>query len=140
MSRLALYLQGLPLFFLYLSIAVLLLVTFMICYSKLTPHHEWSLIRQGNTAASIAYGGSILGFVIPLHSAMSHSVSLLDFVLWGVVAFVVQLATFFTIKLVLRRSGESLAQHITEDHRAYGILVASVSVAVGLLNAASMAW
>ena len=60
--------------------------------------------------------------------------------LWGVVAFIVQLATFFAVKLFLRKQGESLSQHITEGHQAYGILMASVAVAVGLLNAASMTW
>lgn len=140
MDRIAIYLAGLPLFFLYLIAAIVLLCLFMVCYSRLTPHHEWSLIRQGNTAASVAYGGSILGFVIPLSSSMTHSVSIIDFVLWGLVAFVVQIVTFFSIKGVVRGFGESLSNHITEDHLAYGVLVASVSISVGLLNAASMSW
>lgn len=134
------YLQGLPFFFAYLLGAIALLVAFMYCYSRITPHHEWALIREGNAAAASAYGGSILGFTIPLYSAMAHSVNYLDFLLWGIIAFGVQLATFFVIKLFLRRQGESLSRHITEGHQAYGILVAAVAVAVGLLNAASMTW
>ncbi|WP_346796592.1 DUF350 domain-containing protein [Halomonas sp. Bachu 37] len=134
------YLQGLPFFFAYLLGAIVLLVAFMYCYSRITPHHEWQLIREGNAAAASAYGGSILGFTIPLYSAMANSVSYLDFLLWGIIAFGVQLATFFGIKLFLRRQGESLSQHITEGHQAYGILVAAVAVSVGLLNAASMTW
>ncbi|MGR2738716.1 DUF350 domain-containing protein [Billgrantia sp. Q4P2] len=140
MDRIALYLSGLPLFFLYLVTAVILLSLFMVCYSRLTPHHEWSLIRQGNVAASVAYGGSILGFVMPLSSIMTHSVSIIDFLLWGLVAFIVQIVTFFVIKGVVRVSGESLSKHITDNHLAYGILVASISIGVGMLNAASMSW
>ena len=134
------YLQGLPSFFAYLLGALALLVAFMYCYSRLTPHHEWALIRAGNAAAATAYGGSILGFTLPLYSAMAHSISYIDFILWGVVAFGVQIATFFGLKPFLRRQGESLSQHITEGHQAYGTLVGSISIAVGLINAASMTW
>lgn len=134
------YLQGLPHFFAYLLSALGMLVAFMYCYSRLTPHHEWTLIREGNAAAARAYGGSILGFTLPLYSAMANSISYLDFILWGIVAFGVQIATFFGLKLVLRRQGESLSQHITEGHQAYGTLVGSISIAVGLINAASMTW
>ena len=48
------YLQGLPSFFAYLLGALALLVAFMYCYSRLTPHHEWALIRAGNAAAATA--------------------------------------------------------------------------------------
>ena len=59
------YLQGLPSFFAYLLGALALLVAFMYCYSRLTPHHEWALIRAGNAAA--ATGGivkQIFGIVV----------------------------------------------------------------------------
>ncbi|MCS2611204.1 DUF350 domain-containing protein [Halomonas dongshanensis] len=134
------YLQGLPHFFAYLIGALILLAAFMYCYSRITPHNEWKLIREGNTAAALAYGGSILGFTLPLYSAMANSVSYLDFTLWGLIAFGVQLAAFFGLKLFLKQQGESLSLHITEGHTAYGILAASVSLAVGLINAASMTW
>ena len=61
---------------------------------------------------------------------MAHSISYIDFILWGVVAFGVQIATFFGLKLFLRRQGESLSQHITEGHQAYGTLVGSISITV----------
>ncbi|WP_447527660.1 MULTISPECIES: DUF350 domain-containing protein [unclassified Vreelandella] len=134
------YLQGLPHFLGYLIGALILLGAFMYCYSRITPHKEWQLIRQGNAAASTAYAGSILGFTLPLYSAMANSISFIDFLLWGVIAFGVQLATFFGLKVVLKNQGESLSTHISEGHMAYGILVGSICIAVGLLNAASMTW
>lgn len=134
------YLQGLPHFLGYLIGALILLGAFMYCYSRITPHKEWLLIRQGNAAAATAYGGSILGFTLPLYSAMANSISFIDFVLWGVIAFGVQLATFFGLKVMLKSQGESLSTHISEGHMAYGILVGSICIAVGLLNAASMTW
>lgn len=134
------YLQGLPHFLGYLIGALVLLIAFMYCYSRITPHHEWTLIREGNAAAATAYAGSIVGFTLPLYSAMANSISFIDFLLWGIIAFGVQLATFFGLKMMLKKQGESLSLHITEGHMAYGILVGSVSIAVGLINAASMTW
>ncbi|CAM3835469.1 DUF350 domain-containing protein [Vreelandella rituensis] len=140
MGNLGLYLSGLPAFFAYLATAAIMLVLFMMAYSKITPHKEWALIREGNAAAATAFAGAILGFTIPLYSAMANSVGFIDFILWGIVAFFVQLVTFFAIKGVLRRQGESLSTHIADNHIAYGILSGAIAVAIGLLNAASMVW
>jgi putative membrane protein len=130
----ATYLAGLPSFLAYFAVSIGLLLAFALVYSAITPHHEFRLIREGKNAAAVAFGGSLLGFVLPLHSAISHSVNLVDCALWGGVAFVVQLATFFALRLVIR----DLPQRITRDELASGVFVACVSIAVGLLNAACM--
>ncbi|WP_202932476.1 DUF350 domain-containing protein [Vreelandella alkaliphila] len=140
MGNIGMYLAGLPAFFAYLITAAILLVAFMAAYSKITPHHEWQLIQEGNAAAATAFGGATLGFTIPLYSAMANSVSFIDFIAWGIIAFIVQLVTFFAIKLVLKSKGQSLSGHITDGHMAYGIFAATIAIAVGLLNAASMIW
>lgn len=140
MGHLGLYLSGLPAFFAYLLTAALLLVIFMVAYSRITPHHEWTLIREGNVAAALAFSGATLGFTIPLYSAMANSVSYVDFIAWGIIAFFVQIVTFFVIKVFLKSRGESLSSHITEGHVAYGLLAGTIALAIGLLNAASMVW
>jgi putative membrane protein len=130
------YLAGLPAFLAYFGAAVGLLVVFGFVYARLTPHHEFALIKANKPAAAVAFGGTLLGFVMPMASAMSNSVSLLDFVLWGVVALVVQLLTFFLLRLFIR----DLPQRIAHNEMASGAFVAFASVAVGVLNAASMTW
>ena len=130
----ATYLAGLPNFLAYFGVSVGLLLAFALVYSAITPHHEFRLIREGKNAAALAFGGSLLGFVLPLHSAISHSVNLIDCALWGGVAFVVQILTFFALRLVIR----DLPQRISRDESASGVFAASVSIAVGLLNAACM--
>lgn len=132
----ATYLAGLPAFLAYFGVAVALLLGFALVYSAVTPHHEFRLIREGKSAAALAFGGSLLGFVLPLHSAISHSVNLVDCALWGLVAFVVQIATFFALRLVL----PDLPARIARDEVASGVFVASASLAVGLLNAACMSY
>mgnify|MGYP001038977021 CR=1 FL=1 len=135
-SGAATYLGGLPGFLAYFGTSVALLAAFAVVYSLVTPHHEWRLIKANTPAAAIAFGGSLLGFVLPLYSAISHSVNLVDCLLWGLVAFVVQLATFFVLRLVI----PELPRRISDNELASGILVAALSLAVGLLNAASMTY
>jgi putative membrane protein len=132
----ATYLAGLPAFLAYFGIAVLLLAAFAYLYTHATPYKEWQLIKANNPAAAVAYGGSILGFVLPLHSAISNSVNLIDCVLWGIVALVVQIATFFIVRLLIR----DLPARIERGEIASGIFVAALSMAVGVLNAASMTY
>src|SRR5690606_2217464 len=78
-------LQGLPNFLIFFVSAIVLLLLFKVTYSWLTPHAEMALIRANNTAAAMAFGGAIIGFALPLASAISQSVTFLDFVLWGLV-------------------------------------------------------
>lgn len=125
---------GLPAFLTYFGVAVLLLLVFGFVYTRLTAHDEFALIRQGNAAASTAFGGSLLGFVLPLCSAVIHSVSLVDFAIWGVIALVIQIATFFVLRIFLT----NLSQKITSNDVAAGVFVALASVSVGAINAACM--
>ena len=133
----ALYsLGGVPYFLLYFGLAIVGLLTFAWIYSWITPHHEFDLIRANNSAASVAFGGALIGFSIPLASAITHSLSLLDCAIWGAVALVVQVLTFFVVRLVLKQ----LPERIQKGELAAGIFSAACSIAVGILNAASMSY
>lgn len=129
-------LAGLPIFFAYLGVALVFLTLYCLIYVWITPYAEYRLIRAGKVAPAISFAGAILGFVIPLASAVSHSVSLLDMAVWGAIAFVVQVLVFFVTKKVFA----SLAQDIENDRIAAGILLAVFSLAAGILNAASMSY
>lgn len=127
-------LAGLPAFLLYFSLALALFGLFLAVYLAVTPYHELTLIRQGNAAAAISLGGAAVGFVLPLARAVTQSVSALDLVVWGLVALIVQVVVFFLVgKLVPR-----FAEAIREGRIAGAILLASLAIGVGLLNAASM--
>jgi putative membrane protein len=131
----ALSFVGLPAFLSYFGIAMLLLLVFGFIYTRLTAHDEFALIRQGKSAAAIALGGSLLAFALPLCSAIVHSVSLGDFLIWGVIALVIQIATFFAVRVLLA----NLSQRITNDELSAGVFVALTSLSVGAINAACMA-
>ena len=129
-------LAGLPAFLSYFGIAIGLLVLFCAIYVQLTPHHEFKLIRANKSAATLAFGGSMLGFCLPLHAAITNSVSLVDCAIWGAIALVVQLLAFFVVRMFVG----DLSNRIANNETAAGGFVAAVSLGVGLLNAASMSY
>lgn len=127
-------LAGLPAFLLYFALALALLGLFFAIYVTVTPYHEMALIREGNAAAAISLAGAVVGFVLPLARAVTQSVSALDLVVWGVIALIVQVVVFFVVgKLVPR-----FAEAIKEGRVAGAVLLASLAIGVGLLNAAAM--
>jgi len=130
----ALSFLGLPAFLSYFGSAMLLLLLFGFIYTRLTAHDEFELIRHGKSAAAVALGCSLLAFALPLCSAIVHSLSLVDFLIWGVIAMIIQIVTFFAVRVFL----PNLSQRITNDELSAGIFVALTSLSVGAINAACM--
>jgi putative membrane protein len=127
-------LTGIVAHLVYFGIASVAIVVFVAIYVTVTPHHEFRLIRAGNTAAAISLGGAILGYTIPLAKAVSQSWSIAEMLLWTGVALIAQLAAYGIARLLLPQ----LSSHVDEGKTASGIFLAAVSVAIGLLNAAAM--
>jgi putative membrane protein len=123
-------------FLAYLALALVLLAIFVALYIRVTPYREVALIREGNMAASFSLSGAILGFVVPLASAVQHSVSLVDMAIWGLIAMAVQIAAFVVVKLLI----PSITEDIPAGKGAQGFFLGSLSLAVGLLNAACMSY
>ena len=121
-------------FVLYILGAAVLFALFQFIYTRITPHKEFELIRAGNVSAAVALGGAIVGFAIPASNVIAYSVSILDFVVWAVIAAVVQLLAFVLTSLVLKGASE----RIKKGELAAGIYVAAVAISVGMLNAACM--
>ncbi len=129
-------LSGLPSFLVYFALGLLLLLAFLAIYSWVTPYRELSLIREGNVAAAISLAGAIIGFVLPLASAIAHSVSVADMMVWGVVALTAQIVVFFIVGRVVPHFAEA----ISAGRMSAAALLASLAVAVGVLNAACMTY
>ncbi len=121
-------------FLFYMAGAAVLFALYAFIYTRLTPYNEFALIREGNSAAAIALGGALLGFAIPVSGAISHSISLLDFLLWSVIAGAVQLLAFVVVSVVVK----GMDQRIRRQENAAAILLAAVAIGIGMLNAACM--
>jgi putative membrane protein len=115
--------------------AVVFFVAFKFLYQLVTPYHERDLIRQGNSAAAVALGGALIGYVLPLASALSHTVSLPEFAAWALLAGVIQIVSFIVVSRFVYKA---LVARIEAGELAAGIYLASISIGVGLLNAACM--
>ncbi len=127
---------GIDNFLVYLTVSLAYLAVFVALYLRVTPYREIELLRQGNMAAAFSLSGSILGFVIPLAASVQHSVSLVDMAIWGSIAMLVQIAAFVVARLLI----PSISEDIPANKTSVGFFLGSLSLGVGLLNAASMSY
>ena len=118
----------------YFALALVIAALFVAIYVQITPYPELALIREGNAAAAISLGGALVGFALPLAKAVAQSTSILDMLIWSVVAFVAQLIAFYVVRLFMK----DLCTDIKNGRLADAIFLAAVSIAIGLLNAAAM--
>lgn len=119
----------------YLLTAVALLAAFMVIYSVTTPYNEFREVREGNVAASVAFSGAILGFIFPLMAAIFYTHSLVEMAKWAAITGVVQMILF---QVLHKMNG--CGNCIRERKVAPAILLASLSIAVGMLNAISISY
>lgn len=129
-------LAGFVSFFVYFVVAIVLFGVFVRVYTWLTPHDEMELVLDNNTAAAVALSGALIGFALPLAGAITYSQTLLDCAIWGAIALVMQTLTFVVLRVALPR----LPERIVRGDMAAAVLAAGVSIAIGLLNAASMTY
>lgn len=122
--------QSILAFLTYFATAAVLLGLFIAAYVHFTPYKEFELIFHNNNAAAIALSGAVLGFTFPLVSAIYFTHSLVEMAMWAAITCVAQMLVFLLLR---RHAGE-----IEAGHTAPAIFLASLSIAVGLLNAVSI--
>ncbi|MCG8707370.1 DUF350 domain-containing protein [Brenneria sp. 4F2] len=120
----------------YFFIGFVMVLAFLFIYTRVTPHDEWKLIKANNSAAAIGFSGALVGYIIPLASAAVNSVSLLDYITWGIVALVIQLLIYGVVRLYL----PGIGRHIQDNQIAAGVFLCTASLGGGILNAACMSY
>src|SRR5215469_8687610 len=128
-------LAGLPAFLAYFCTAFIAVVLYLFIYTRVT-HDEFELIRKNVPGAAISLGLSLLGFCLPVASAIAHAANLLDCAVWSVIALIVQLAIFFIVRVPV----PDLSRRIAGGEIAPAIWLGLASLAGGTLNAASMSY
>ncbi len=128
------FMANLAEFFLFLIVASVLVLFFVFIYTRVTRHDELALIKKNSTAAAVAFSGSLIGFALPLASTMINSVNVIELMLWGVIALIVQVLVYLLIRLPMPR----ISERIEADEVAAGIWLGTCSIVAGILNAASM--
>jgi putative membrane protein len=127
--------QGATAFLLAFGTALLFALAFQFIYQACTPYSERKLIREGNVAAAVVLAGALVGYALPLASALTQSHSLPEFAAWAVLAAVIQILTFVVVR---RLVFSDVGARIERGELPVAIYLAAISITVGLINAASM--
>lgn len=126
--------HGLPMLIVQILACAALLAIGVAIYVRLTPFREHEMVESGNPAAGTMLAGAILALAIPLAAMLATSGNLLDILVWGVVALILQLLTLGVVALAMR----NLRGMIEAGNVAVAITLAGAQIAVALLNAAAM--
>ena len=127
-------LAGLPAFLTYFCVSVAVVVGYIYVYTWITPHDELELINKNVPGAAISLGLSLVGFSLPVASAIAHAANIVDCIIWSVIALVVQIVVFFIVKIPI----PDLPKRIAQGELAPAIWLGLASLAAGVLSAASM--
>ncbi|NSL53228.1 DUF350 domain-containing protein [Calidifontibacillus erzurumensis] len=123
----------------YLGLALLLLAIGIILFIYSTPKlKEFNLIAEKNGTAALSLGGKIIGLALVLGAALEYSVSLIDMAIWGAIGIIAQIIVFLLAEIVTIRF--SIHKAIEEDNRAVGIMLFSLSIAIGWIVAKSLSY
>ncbi|HXQ15172.1 MAG TPA: DUF350 domain-containing protein [Caulobacteraceae bacterium] len=126
--------SGFPLTLLHVGVALAILIAGAAIYALVTPHREIQLIREGNAAAALSFGGVLVGIALPLAFALAASTSVLEIALWGATTIIVQLALFWVVDLLLR----GLPQRIKQGEVAAAALLVAAKLAVAAILSAAV--
>ena len=118
-------------FVMYFLSGAAMLALFARMYIFVTPYNERVHIEQGKLAPAVALVGAMLGFTIPIVSMSYHGAHFVEYLVWSVLAGVVQLVSFRVLYRVLPMRGEA-------DNAAAATVYAGSAVCIGVINAFSL--
>jgi putative membrane protein len=127
--------SGLPVLLGQFVAALVLLGIGIVAYTWLTPFSEWRLVREGNVAAGVMVLGTLVALSLPLAATLASSLVVLDIVVWGFVALVIQLIAFVVASRLMR----DLRRMIENGNVAAALVVVGFQLAIAILNAGAMA-
>ena len=127
-------LTGLPGFLAYFCLSVVAVVAYLWIYTRITPYEEFELIAKNMPGVAMALGLSLLGFALPVASAIAHSADIVDCAIWSVIALIVQVIVFYAARIPV----PNLDQRIAAGELAPALWLGLASLTAGLLSATSM--
>jgi putative membrane protein len=127
-------LVGLPAFLVYFGVSALVVLGYLFIYTRITAHNEFALMRNGVASAAVSLGLSLVGFALPVASAIFNAASIVDCIVWSIVAFIVQIVVYYVARIPV----PDLSKRIEAGEIGPAIWLGLASVTAGLLSAASM--
>ena len=126
---------GFPATLAHAAVSLLLLGLGAVIYALMSPHREIREIRDGNAAAAVSFGGTLIGLAVPLAFSLTASTSMEELALWGVAIMAVQLLLFRIVDFVLK----GLPQRVQEGEIPAAVVLVSAKLACALVLAAAVA-
>ena len=133
-AELQAFATGFPILMAHVGVTLVMLMVGATLYAMLTPWKEISLIRNGNSAAAVAFGGELAGLAIPLAASLSASNSTIEIIIWGFATIIVQLLAFRLTDMILA----GLPDRIREGEISAAVLLVAAKLAVALILAAAV--
>jgi putative membrane protein len=127
-------LTGLPAFLAYFCLSVAAVIAYLLVYTRITAHDEFELIRKNAPGAALSLGLSLVGFALPLASAIAHAADIVDCAIWSVIALIVQIIVYYGARIPV----PDLSRRIASGELAPALWLGLASMTAGLLSAASM--
>ena len=127
-------LSGLPGFLAYFCVAGVAVIVYLLVYTRVTPHDEFGLIGKNVPGVAISLGLSLLGFALPVASAVAHAADIVDCAIWSLIALAVQIVAYYVAQIPV----SDLAKRIAAGELAAAIWLGLASLTAGLLSAAAM--
>ncbi len=126
--------SGLAEFAIYFGLGLGFMLLYVVLYLYATPHREITLIRGDNPPAAVVLAGALLGFALPLASALRVADGVATVAAWAFIALVAQLVAYALVALLLK----DFPKRINRGEMAAALLAAAIHVSVGLVNSAAM--
>src|SRR5271165_952553 len=109
--------ESLVAFGIHFVVAAAVMLLFAVIWLWITPFKEIALIRGGNSAAALSFGGSLVGYAIALAGVIRASSSIWEVVAWSLIALIAQVVGLFIVSRLMH----GVTQHIDKGENASGI-------------------
>ena len=126
--------SGLPFLISHFIVSISIFLIGLWVYTIVTPMNELDLIRSGNIAASISFFGACIGIAVPLAVCLTSSVNVIDIIVWGSIAVILQLICFKVVDFFLK----DLSERIIKGEVGASISLISFKISIAILNAAAL--
>lgn len=134
-------LANLPEYLVFLGAGLLVWLVALIVYELITPIKELEEIRKGNVAVAINFFAVAIALALPIQSVGHSTFNPGDMLLWGGIGAVCQIVVHLIIRVFWKETyGRLVARGDEKPCIASALLLSSVSLVVGMVNAAALSY
>jgi putative membrane protein len=126
--------NGFPTTLLHAVVTLAILALGVALHAWLTPYKDVEEVREGNSAAAVSLGGAMICLAIPLGVSMAVSTSVVEVLVWGLAAGIIQLLASRLTDMILK----GLPERIKEGEISAAVLLVAAKLAVAIILACAI--